>query len=293
VNIAKVIVNLSLDKIFDYLIPNELIEQVKVGVQVEVPFSRTKKLGYVLECTDNSKFEEDKLKKIISVSPTHPPIPPKLIELGEWIAEYYCATREQAIKTLMPSAVRKGEIAPKIISEYYINQQFNISEYIEKYKKKRKARCSILKVLKRERKMYAPMLLSKANCSRSALTSLIKEGAVLEKKVEIKDSLMERVKVVSSKPLTLNSEQRLALEKINTILHKLSKNEKTKHTILLHGITGSGKTEVYLQAIGEVLKEGKEIIVLVPEICLTAQCVERFRGRFGDNVSVLHSGLSD
>jgi len=298
--IAKIIINLSLDRSFDYLIPEHLSSQIRVGVQVDIPFGHGKRHGYVIGLTDKSKYQRHQLKEIAGLSPTHPPIPVSLIELGEWMAQYYCCSREHAVRTLLPGAVRSGKVKAKTISLFSINDKAETEEFIKTNGKRSKAKARLLKVLLKQDKMLSENLLSKADCGRSILKALLDANLVIEEKEEISRDPFDGVTILKTKPLEANPEQKKALEIVEDCMLNAELRKKGEdagkgkpHTVLLHGVTGSGKTEVYLQSIAKALETGKESIVLVPEISLTPQTVERFRARFGDMVSVLHSGLSD
>ena len=111
--IARVITDISLDRQFDYLVPPELLDKVRTGSAVTVPFGRTIRSGYVLDLVENSTYDPGKLKEISGIATDRPAIPEKLIQLGQWIADYYCATQEHAIRTLLPAAVRSGRVKEK------------------------------------------------------------------------------------------------------------------------------------------------------------------------------------
>ncbi len=298
-HVAKIIINLSLDRVFDYLIPNHLIGEVRVGVQVDIPFGNSRRHGYVIEVTDKSEYQQHQLKEIRGISPTHPPIPVALIELGEWMASYYCCSREHAVRTLLPGAIRSGKVKAKTVKVYSVVDENAAVDFI-KTEKRAKAKARILNVLLSKSEMIAEDLLSKSDCGRSVLRDLVKVGLVREDSKEISRDPFDGVKILQTKPLTPNPEQQKALDQVFECQEQAEEKRKGgsgkakhPHTVLLHGITGSGKTEVYLQSISRAIEFGRESIVLVPEISLTPQTVERFRARFGNKVSVLHSGLSD
>ncbi len=147
-NVAKVIIDLSLDKAFDYLIPEELKGQVHVGVQVHVPFGRGKRRGYVLNIVADTDYDKP-LKAITSIAERHTRIPEKLLDLGRWIAEYYCCSREKAVKALLPSAVRSGKVKHRTLRMFSVVDTAEAEKFvIENAKKKRSAgQLSVLKVL--------------------------------------------------------------------------------------------------------------------------------------------------
>ncbi len=287
--IARVIVNLSLDKAFDYIVPAPLEKDVRTGVQVKVPFGHSSRRGYVVETSEKSSLPSHKLKKIESVCREHPEIPGRLVELGHWIADYYCCTREQAVRALLPAAVRSGKVTRKEIKTYYLESDKGAQEYIFSKGKRAKARAEILKYLLQHPGQTAEAIEQNANVGRSALRALVKNGLVREDRKKIWRDPFRGIEVLPTKNLKPTAEQKNALD----IFDSMTENKKGPRTMLLHGVTGSGKTEVYLQAIEKVLDKGGEAIVLVPEISLTPQTIERFRARFGEGISVLHSALSE
>jgi len=288
-HIAKVIVNLSLDKPFDYLIPPALEKSIRLGMQVKVPFGHSERNGYVLGITDQSDYPPEKLKAIAGISEKHPQIPDSLLRLGKWMADYYCCSREQAVRALLPGAVRSGKIKQKTIKHYYLESSEKAQDYVFQHGKRSPARARIIQELLQHPGMLAERLLSAADSGPAPLKALVKAGIVNEELRKINRDPFAGAEIVSSLPRDPTPEQKQALALIDQVLEKKSK----PHTVLLHGVTGSGKTEVYLQAIAKIMDEGKDTIVLVPEISLTPQTTERFRARFGNNVSVLHSALSD
>lgn len=289
-NIAKVVVNLSLDKVFDYSIPQELAGVIKIGMRVNVPFGHGERLAYIVSFAHSSG--QDGLKSIISICDNHPSIPDSLIKLAEWISDYYCCAREQSVKALLPGAVRSGKVKAKTRAYYSVPDQLAASKYIAEHGAKAKARAAIIKALMlKPGGMEAEVLLFEAGASDASLKSLVKEGIVAREERETERNPFDGLNFIPTQPLTPNPEQAEALQKIFAMMD--DRDSGGQHVLLLHGVTSSGKTEVYLQSIARALAEGGESIVLVPEISLTPQTVERFRARFGDMVSVLHSGLTD
>lgn len=286
-SVARVIVDLSLDKAFDYIIPNALNSRIKVGVQVYVPFGHSRRRGYVVGIKDESAYPN--LKEIEEICEKHPKIPSSLIKLAKWMSEYYCCSQEQAVKALLPGPVRSGKIKHKTIKYYYLNSPEDAQKYVFERERRSPAKTRIIKTLLQHPGLSLDTLLKDDCISSSALRSLVKEKIILEEKRHVDRDPFESAGIVRSEAPTATPEQQAALEQIDNIL----KGKTKKYAVLLHGVTGSGKTEVYLQAISKALKQDKDSIVLVPEISLTPQTTERFRSRFGDMVSALHSALSD
>ncbi|SDW02278.1 replication restart DNA helicase PriA [Marininema mesophilum] len=357
--IAAVYVDVSAhgtDRAFDYLIPEALLSEVKVGSRVQVPFGPRKLMGYVagFPTITNAK----RLKSIHHVLDLTPPLTPELVGLAEWSAQTWLCPVISVLHGMVP-AVLKGRYQ-RIIS-LPIGEQGGISELADEGEQKlltclqerkevteeyalalpgvtrsllrtlveegrlqsdirvgdqitRKTRTWVLPGVgdaslqeameelppqaSRQKEVLAfmqarpegiplPELLTHLGVSRSAVNRLIEKGLLLrEEREEYRDPYAHR-SFKQTTPLPLTEEQQRAFDAIKTPMV-----EKRNHSILLHGVTGSGKTEIYLQAITETLNMGRQAIVLVPEISLTPQMVERFKGRFGDRVAVLHSGLS-
>lgn len=288
--IAKVIVDLSLDKGFDYHIPDDLAPYVHIGVQVTVPFGKSFRRGYVLAISDHTDYTK-KLKKISNVCEKHSKIPEPLIKLGKWMAEYYCCSREQAVRTLLPRAVRSGKIKHKTLKLYSITDTAKAEEFIiqNSTKKTAEGQLQILRELLTQQQLNHDQLMTEAGASPSSIKTLLKKELISLDNLAIRRNPYDNAKVMRTEAQPPTPEQQAALNKIYSIME----SPGDKHTILLHGVTSSGKTEVYLQAIARALENGKESIVLVPEISLTPQTVRRFRSRFGDMVSVLHSQLTE
>ncbi len=287
---AKVVVNLSLDRTFDYLIPESLAGQIHEGVQVNVPFGRGgTRRAYVVGLTNYSNYP-GQVKAIDSLCEAHTRIPESLLNLGKWMAEYYCCSREQAVRALLPSAVRTGKVKHKTKAFYAVANPGDAEKFIVEHGKKAKAKARILQVLLQDPDIDSKLLLSKAEASPSVLKQLVDMELVVDEQRIAERDPYAGAKIITSAPLKPTPEQ---AEALNTIFELLENKKREKHVVLLHGVTGSGKTEVYLQAISRALEAGLEVIVLVPEISLTPQTVRRFRARFGTNVSVLHSQLSE
>ena len=288
--IAKVVTNLSLNRSFDYLIPSALQGKVRAGTQVIVPFGHSLRNAFVIGLKEASNYPLDKLKEIHSLRESHPEVLESLIRLGEWMAEYYCCSREQAIRALLPGAVRSGRQKKKKIDHYYLKCPGDDAQrFILENARKYPAQCAILKVLLLHHGIGRGKLLKESGAGDGPLRTLVKSGMVEKSEKEVDRDPFRGVKVTRSGAQNPTDEQAKALE----IIGRMLEGATEQHTLLLHGVTGSGKTEVYLQGIERSLGLGREAIVLVPEISLTPQTTERFRARFGDNVSVLHSGLSD
>jgi len=293
--IAKVIVDLSLDRSFDYRVPEHLAAAVLPGSRVTVPFGHTVKSGCVLAVDERSAPRGMTLKEIAGLCANSTQIPPKLLELGRWMADYYCCTQEQAIRALLPGAVRRARKRVKL-RKLYSAEAGLCDEFIRTHAGDKRAarRIAVLQALLNHPDCPLEQLVRETGASAAVVQALCKAGLIavsgqLETEVELRRKARE-AKVLPDTPREPTPEQKAALEGIFDLLEHPG---RTPHTGVLFGITGSGKTEVYLQAIAHTLELGRGAIVLVPEISLTPQTVRRFRARFGDALSVMHSRLSD
>ena len=286
--IAKVLVDLSLNRHFDYLVPTHLLSSVSIGSHVIVPFNNRSIEGCVISFPSSTLYR-NKLKEIYSLCDKTPTIPETLIALGEWMASYYCCSKEHAIRALLPGAVRSGRVSKKSISYIYIIDTQKATEFLFHSKSSLESQKEVIKALLQRPDMSLSMLKKVTGVSDSVIKTLLKKQLIGKEARHVsRDPFLNEIILDSETPI-LTSEQAEAVRVINDMLDK----KESQTTALLFGVTGSGKTEVYLRAIDETLKKGKDSIVLVPEIALTPQTTERFRGRFGNMVSVLHSALSD
>ena len=283
--VARVVIDLMLDREFDYLIPPKLAGQVRPGVRVMVPFGNGgSRSAYVVGLKERSRFPN--LKAIESVTGGRAQIPPSLLRLAQWISEYYCCAIEGAVRAMLPAAVRGGKIKHR--EEQFACLAAKAEHTGPELGKLTKKQRHTLETLTRLGSVPASELREAAAVGPSVVKKLAEKGWItLEKRVVGRDPFKEDI-ILPTKPLDLTRHQAEALA---TIINGVDAGEG--NTVLLHGVTGSGKTEVYLQAIDHCLAKGLEAIVLVPEIALTPQTCGRFRARFGEEVSVLHSGLSD
>ncbi len=289
--IVRVLVDLSLDRAFDYYIPKELEDKVHIGSHVNVPFGKSKKkrmmCGCVVAFPETSPYPE--LKYVESVYLKRPKIPVSLLKLGEWMSEYYCCSREQAVKALLPGPVRSGRVSKKNVIYIYLPDPKKAGEFLFDECQNSPSKAKVIKELLKRPDLPLNLLRKLTGVSSAVIDSLVKKGIVVkEKRTVLRDPFSDSEILAEEKPKLTEEQAEVFIE-----LKKLVNGELEHFCALLYGVTGSGKTEVYLRTIEEVLKQGKEAIVLVPEISLTPQTTERFRSRFGDLVSVLHSGLSD
>ncbi len=287
---AKVIINIShesVDRPYTYIVPVALMGFIEVGMQVNVPFGQgnTLRKGIVVELTDETDVDVSKLKEIDSFSQKDLALNDYRIALAAWMKRNYGSTMIAALKTVLPvkekvkESVRKTIVRKKSIAE--------IDEYIQiAIKKRNVAQLRLLYALKDDEQLPKEIVDDKLHISSSTYAKLEELGIIeiVEDKVFRNNISMD---VMSDTPLVLSDRQREITDKIRSDfdagIHK---------TYLLHGITGSGKTEVYMQVIADVCARGKQAIVLIPEIALTYQTLMRFYKRFGNRVSVMNSTLS-
>lgn len=276
--IAKVLVeinNINVDKTFDYIVPFKYIEKIKIGMRVKVPFASRELEGFVLDLV-NSVDDNYELKEIISIVDTEPILNNELLHLGQFMSKKYFSTLISCYQTMLPKALKaqnKTNINKKMIK--YVEL---CSNSFPKLKPNQEKIVEYLRINGKVKKEEVNKI------SVSGVNTLIKNGIIIE-------SLIEEYRLVTKdinkekETFKLTVEQQEAKNKI------LSQTQSS--VFLLHGVTGSGKTVVYMEIVEEMLNRGKDSIFLVPEISLTPQMVYHFKSRFGDEVAVLHSRLSE
>jgi primosomal protein N' (replication factor Y) len=290
--VARVTLDLTLRREFDYAIPAELAGVVQVGTRVKVPFSHREVLGVVTALADASPHTQ--LKPILRVIGEQSLVTPRVLELARWIAEYYCCPVETALKSVLPEAVRKEEDGWR--ERLHVHALTPPGE-LPKLTARQHA---IWNIIEEWRELPLAELVRLGETTAETVRKLEDKGLVIiaPKRSERDPYALERF--TPTDPLALNPDQARALDAILAALPKDGDpppGPSGPGTFLLHGVTGSGKTEIYLQAIAKALAAGKGAIVLVPEISLTPQTVERFKARFSGGphptlVAVLHSQLS-
>jgi len=283
--IARVSLEIALRKEFDYLIPAELTGQIDVGSRVQVPFGPRKILGVVTAVAEESGHAN--LKPILKVIGAQTLVTPKVLKLARWIGEYYCCAPEIALKSVLPEAVRKEDAGWR---ERLFVRALTVSGEFPKLPKRQQ---EIWNLVEERRELPLAELLELTKTTASTVRKLEDRGLVsITSEVSERDPYA-RETILPTQNIVLNPAQKQTLSEIT----KAMDAENPSRTFLLHGVTGSGKTEIYLQALAHALEQGKGAIVLVPEISLTPQTVERFKARFSSGklqtlVAVLHSHLS-
>ena len=290
--VVEVIINSSakkLNRTFDYNIPKEYQDIVSVGTKVLVPFGKMKSLeeAHVIKIKEKSQFE---IKDIAKVETG---LTDKQIELANWIANRYFCNISECIKLMQTPGTRtkniNNRIKDKKINVVYLKKEFeNIAFEIETGIIKSEKQQRILKFVKDNEGCTVADIENFTDCSRAIVNTLVKNGYLEISEIKIERNPLINKNIKQNEKLQLTEEQEKAFKKV-----KNSIDEHRFEEFLLFGVTGSGKTEVYLQLIQEVLEKNKTAIVLVPEISLTPQMLDRFIARFGkEQIAVLHSKLS-
>ena len=291
--IARVSLEIALRKEFDYSIPVELAGQIDVGSRVQVPFGPRKILGVVTAIAEESGRAN--LKPILKVIGAQTLVTPKVLKLARWIGEYYCCAPEIALKSVLPEAVRKEDAGWR---ERLFVRALPFSGEFPKLPKRQQ---EVWNLVEERRELPLAELLELTKTTAATVRKLEDRSLVsITSEVSERDPYAREI-ILPTQNIVLNPAQAAALAKITAAMDaRISPTpsvELPTATFLLHGVTGSGKTEIYLQAIARALEQGKGAIVLVPEISLTPQTVERFKARFSSGklqtlVAVLHSHLS-
>ena len=272
--VVGVLVQLSsqnVDRVFDYLVPEHLIPSIKVGVRVLVPFGKQNLEGFILEIKTNSDRE---LKEIYSILDKDVILNDELLLLGKEIQNTTLSTLISAYQVMLPKAL-KAKAGVTISKKYQTFYEIKDKEYIPSSLAQRK----ILELFSEAKIISRKVLLE---ISSSALSTLLEKGVLSEIKEE--DYRMKYDIKRDTKKVLTKAQQNV----VDSVL-----NDQRHVPFLLFGVTGSGKTEVYMQIIERVLQKGKTAIILVPEISLTPQMIEQFSNRFGNQIAALHSALSE
>ena len=288
---ADVIINIShesVDRPFEYIIPEELEGAVKCGSCVRVPFGRNNKLreGYVINITQKASIDEARLKKLDSIVPKSTSADACLIALADFIRENYGGTMNQALKTVLP--VKKSA---EPVTEKYICLNVSGAELeaaAERFAKDKRmaARLRLAEALKDEAVLPERTVRDRLNISQPTLKALEAEGII---RVDVKEDLRNVVHGVPEDEYTLKLNP-MQQQTADSIWHRYERGDMRPS--LIHGITGSGKTEIYIDLISRFVSQGRQAIVLIPEIALTYQTVMRFYRKFRDRVSVINSKMT-
>ena len=292
---ADIIIDISheaIDRPFQYRIPDELQEKIQIGSMVKIPFGRGNHLrtGYVIGFSDQTEYQPDRIKKIAELCDRSVPVEGRLLALAAWIRENYGSTMINAIRMVMPvkKTIRQLTDQMVVLTDQMDAEQ--LAQVREQYQKKHaQAKLRLLQALEEvpERYLSMDIVRQRLNISSVTLKAMQQEKviAVISKERYRTAGIYDYKEKFQ---ITLNKEQQIVVDEIT---HDMEQGHQ--QTYLLHGITGSGKTEVYVNIVKKTVEMGKQAIVLIPEIALTYQTVRYFRNYFGDRVTILNSRLSD
>jgi len=268
---------------FSYRVKEDQQAGLQIGLRVKVPFGPQQLIGLITAITDSCNLAPQQIKNVIAVLDNAPLLPDSLYKLTLWAARYYFTSQGQMLSQALPVALRKGlDASPQAIIEYHLSSQG------------RNADPSVLKRAPAQKKLYELLLANSMSqdefttqsLSKSALKALEQRQWIeRQQKVLSHDLGWRQQLIMNESPHKLNKQQAVAVSVLT--------QQQGFHCTLIEGITGSGKTEVYLTLLETILKQGKQALILVPEIGLTPQTINRFKRRFEVTVAVIHSGLTD
>ena len=287
---ARIIIDIShekVDRTFDYRIPERLYEEVVVGSLVLIPFGKGNAMrkGYVVGITPHADYDRDKIKEIAGIVTDSVTAESLLISLAWWLKEQYGSTMNQALKTVLPV---KQKIKPKEkkVIRCLLQKTDLLCALKEAEKKNYKARVRLFQAFLENPLIPYEIAVNQMNLSSATLKPVVEKGYV---SLESEEIYRNPIKMeADEKPRVLLNKGQQAI--VDDFCRDYS--AQIRKTYLIHGVTGSGKTEVYMELIDRVIEDGKQVIVLIPEIALTYQTVMRFYGRFGNRVSIINSRLS-
>ena len=288
---ADVIVDIShekLDRSFQYLVPREMEDEIRVGMVAAIPFGNGNKerKGYVTGLSGEPKYDPAKIKSLLRLCSGEETTESRLVSLAAWMKERYGSTMAQALKTVLPvrEKIRHKE---KRLLYLRVSREQAAQEASRMEKSRCRARARVLRALLEKEPLDCTKAAKELGMTSSVLKPLLEQELVEIRQDEVYRIPAEEVSVPVEEHSVLSDAQKEALDEI------LAEWENSSaRPVLLHGVTGSGKTQVYMKLIEKVISSGRQVIVLIPEIALTYQTVRRFTGWFGDKVSVLNSRMS-
>ncbi len=299
---ANVIIDIShekVDRTFQYIVPEPLKDKIRAGVQVEIPFGKGNSLrrGFVVEVTEKPEFDIDRMKEIAGISPDRVSVQSQLIELALEMKRIYGSTMNQALKTVLPVKQKMKRREKKTVRCRLTREE--LAEALKEARRRSyRARIRLFEAFLETEQIPGEVVEHQLNITAASLKPLVESGAVEVARREVyRDPLKGLQKEAAQ--VKLNADQQAAADTFwDSYKERLiqgpegQKRLSRDRTWLLHGITGSGKTEVYMEMMDRVLREGRQVIVLIPEIALTYQTVMRFYKRFGGRIAILNSRLS-
>ena len=287
---ANIIIDIShekLDRTFQYRIPEKLLDQIHPGTPVEIPFGRSNRKirGYVVEVTEEPEFAPERIKPVSHVIREGIPIEGQLIALAAWMRENFGGTMNQALKTVLPVKQKTTEKEQRLI---WLKPDPTTAKSLlgELQRKHQTARARLLEALLEQSPLPYETVTQKLNITVSVIRAMQERELIRVESIRSWRNPLNQMKKQGT-VVTLNPAQQQIVTGIEN-----GWRSGDERPCLLHGVTGSGKTEVYMELIKSVLREGKQAIVLIPEIALTFQTVLRFYNHFGERVSILNSRMS-
>ena len=287
---ANIIIDIShekLDRTFQYRIPEKLLDQIHPGTPVEIPFGRSNRKirGYVVEVTEEPEFAPERIKPVSHVIREGIPIEGQLIALAAWMRENFGGTMTQALKTVLPVKQKTTEKEQRLI---WLKPDPTTAKSLlgELQRKHQTARARLLEALLEQSPLPYETVTQKLNITVSVIRAMQERELIRVESIRSWRNPLDQMKKQGT-VVTLNPAQQQIVTGIEN-----GWRSGDERPCLIHGVTGSGKTEVYMELIKSVLREGKQAIVLIPEIALTFQTVLRFYNHFGERVSILNSRMS-
>ncbi len=297
--IVKVLINTSvksLNKVYDYTVPEDLVKDIEIGKRVEVNFGKSRldnEEGIIVKIIDDEEYNSKyKLKEIISILDDESYINEDKLKFAKYISHIYFCNVFDAIKLMLPPGTKSKNSKKSIDTKQdlgirLLKSESEIMQDIESGEISSAKHIRLLRFLMENDLVLVNDIVEGMGISKAVINTVIKKRYIEKIKVEPERDLLQEFKAEKSEKLLPTSEQKYAIDKINEYILDNKFRE-----CLLFGVTGSGKTEVYLQAIETVLNQGRKVVILVPEISLTYQTVTRFVSRFENNISVLHSKMT-
>ena len=286
---ANIIVDISheqLDKTFQYHVPDALLSQIDTGVMVNIPFGRGNRIitGYVIELTSKAEFDEERIKDIDSVVPNRVKAVEDMIKLAAWLKHNYGGTMNQALKTVIPVKEKIRQKEKKHIKLNVTKEE--AKEFIKNAKRKSPSKEKLIEYLSDREEADMDVLKNETGISLSTIKSLENDGIIQIISRQLYRNPVKEDEIQEDKIIINNEQKNIVDDFIGDYDRGIRK------TYLIHGVTGSGKTLCYINMIEHVVRQGKQAVMLIPEIALTFQTVKRFYDRFGERVSILNSRMS-